>query len=91
MILRGWDIEPTSPMGPSPRPSWNAQSHGHLHEAQPLYIHLSYLEPLRYTAIFYLETIDVHQRFVPEFFTLATKEIEGIINLSYFETLRPRV
>ena len=26
-------------MGPSPWPSWNAQSHGHLHEGRPSYIH----------------------------------------------------
>ena len=28
MVLQGWDIGPTSPMGPSPWPSWNAKSHG---------------------------------------------------------------
>ena len=39
MVPRGWDIGPTSPMGPSPWPSWNARSHGHLHQEQPLYIH----------------------------------------------------
>ena len=39
MVPRGWDIGPTSPMGPSPWPSSNARSHGHLHEGQPLYIH----------------------------------------------------
>ena len=39
MIPRGWDIGPTIPMGPSPWPSWNARSHGHLHEGRPLYIH----------------------------------------------------
>ena len=33
------DIGPTSPIGPSPWPSWNTRSHGHLHEGQPLYIH----------------------------------------------------
>ena len=37
--MRGWDIGPTSPMGPSPWPSWNARFHGHLHEGRPLYIH----------------------------------------------------
>ena len=26
MVLRGWDIGPKIPIGPSPRPSWNAQS-----------------------------------------------------------------
>ena len=44
MVPQGWDIGPTSPMGPSPWPSWNARSHGHLHEGQPLYIH-SYTGP----------------------------------------------
>ena len=39
MVPRAWDIGPTSPMGPSPWPSWNARSHGHLHEGRPLYIH----------------------------------------------------
>ena len=34
MVLRGWDIGPTIPMGPSPRPSWNAQSHGHLQKTK---------------------------------------------------------
>ena len=39
VVPRGWDIGPTSPMGPSPCPSWNARSHGHLHEGRSLYIH----------------------------------------------------
>ena len=39
MLPRSWDIGPTRPMGPSPWPSWNARSHGHLHEGRPLYIH----------------------------------------------------
>ena len=39
MVPRGWDIGPTSPMGPSLWPSWNARSHGHLHEGRTLYIH----------------------------------------------------
>ena len=33
------DIGPTSPMGPSPWPSWNAQSHEDFHKGRPLYIH----------------------------------------------------
>ena len=39
MVPRGWDIGPTSPMGPSPWPSWTARFHGLFHEGQPLYIH----------------------------------------------------
>ena len=38
MVSRGRDIGPTSPMDPSSWPSWNARSHGHLHEGRPLYI-----------------------------------------------------
>ena len=32
-------------MGPSPWPSWNARSHGHLHKGRPLYIHTSLAPP----------------------------------------------
>ena len=39
MVPRGSNIGPTFLMGPSPWPSWNAQSHGHLHKGLPLYIH----------------------------------------------------
>ena len=38
-VPRGWDIGPTLLMGPSPRSSWNAQSHWAFHKGQPLYIH----------------------------------------------------
>ena len=43
LVQPGWDIGPTSPMGPSPSPSWNNRSHGHLYEGRPLYIHRSAL------------------------------------------------
>ena len=42
MLPRGWDIGPKIPMGPSPWPSWNTRSHGHLHKGRPLYIHRSF-------------------------------------------------
>ena len=38
MVPRCWDIGPTIPMGPSPRPSLKVRSYGHLHEGWPLYI-----------------------------------------------------
>ena len=41
LVPRGWDIEPTRPMGPSPWPSWNARSHGHLHKGQHTYMEKS--------------------------------------------------
>ena len=41
LVPWGWDIEPASPSGPSHWPSWNARSHGHLHEGRPLYVHTS--------------------------------------------------
>ena len=43
MVPRGWDIGHTSPMGPFPWPSWIAQSHGDLHEGQPLYLSLIHI------------------------------------------------
>ena len=56
LVPRGWDIGPTIPMDPSAWPSWNARSHGHLHEGRPLYIH-TYILPCDakislYTAVF---------------------------------------
>ena len=41
MVPRDWNIGPTIPMGPSPRPSWTARSNGQFPEVQPIYIHTS--------------------------------------------------
>ena len=70
MVPRGWDIGPTIPMGPSPRPSWTARSNGQFHEGQPLYIH-TYIHVLSVKAskVFRVKFLYCHKvRFVVDFF-----------------------